>query len=100
MCSAARFSTSPFGMPSGKPRLRMCGALTAASGKAPRLPRRPCKPRRQHGETLADGATAPCCDLLYAERRHFQRDKMIALAHIEAPRAVGIIDVAEIDILL
>ena len=50
-------------------------------------------PLGQHREALRNGCCAPFGDHFHADRGHLQRDKMIALAHVEA---AGIADVAGI----
>src|SRR5262245_57366604 len=43
--------------------------------------------RREHAQPSLDRVAAPLRHHLHSDRRHFQRDEMVALAHIEAPRA-------------
>ena len=54
------------------------------------------QPVRQHAQPLDNRLAAPCRHLLHAERRHFQRNEKIPLAHVEPPRAIGVTQVAQI----
>src|SRR5579863_1330698 len=56
------------------------------------------EPFGQHGKPLADRRAAPGRDLLDTHRRHFQRDEMIALPHVEAARIADIVEILEIPV--
>ena len=77
----------------------MCGARTRVSGTpTSTLAQAVGDPLGQHREPRDDGGGAPLRHHLHADRGHLQRDEVVALAHVEAPRTVDIARVGEVGV--